>query len=29
VRRYNNSELYAATVVGAAAKLREGAARTR
>ena len=29
VRRYNNSELYAATVLGAAAKLREGAARTR
>ena len=28
VRRYNNSELYAATVLGAAAKLGEGAART-
>jgi membrane-bound lytic murein transglycosylase B len=28
VRRYNNSELYAATVLGAAAKLREAAART-
>lgn len=28
VRRYNNSELYAATVLAAAAKLRDGAART-
>jgi membrane-bound lytic murein transglycosylase B len=28
IRRYNNSELYAATVLGAAAKLGAGAART-
>jgi len=28
VRRYNNSELYAATVLGVAAKLRAGATRT-
>jgi membrane-bound lytic murein transglycosylase B len=29
VRRYNNSERYAATVIAAAARIREGAAQTR